>query len=553
MIFDNKDNEFKEIDIHKLSEESIRIITQLESMLDHDSSISEFYSYIDNLIDYYTHKTNMFLKFSRNQIDRIYDFKRNIRKFLKNNPDTCYELLIPNNYFNKYPNKVIIESDKYLNTWNFKNNKKYKVFNNVFSSYYNNIIKNMTEGKITKFSEIDDKLLDIITTKKKVIEDNCNEYLDKMIIPQDGIQLICNFIGKYIESLNRLKSISLLDINNSINDINKCVIESLKMLEVKTTYVNIMINILFSFYLNKIKIFDINTDKKDIEVTMIMNETFYEMFNNNFKILDEASAHYDFGYDSDKLAHINGEYYLATCDNLEAIKKYIEILYKQAIYIIDKQYNYDYLKYLDYFSIKNKKFLNMKVQDIKEYNNFIINNKNFLKIWRSDNLDIQNNIHDRELILSIIDKKDEIKESITNDYNCIMEYLETIKGNNFSKDFSDLYNEYFPNLSMFTISEIETLENKLSLLGIEVYPILYSNTEYGKTIRMINDKYNKDNPQQIIQMLDRCILLKRQFRKQFNFCLDPVGINNKLLRNYTEQLLAYLIFFQNKVFEISII
>lgn len=553
MILDKKINDdFKEINLFKLSEETIRTINYLMTNVDDKGTLQEYYSYIDQLINYFNHKKNIILSFSRKKIDSIYSSKKSLvnRNFDKLNVDSLM-LRVPNKYFLNIPKYDILNSDRYIEKWDFSENKKFSIFSNIYSAKYKKIIKSMTKEKCTKFSDINN-LIDKISDYEKI---NCNkkdmeEYINKLPMCQDDIKNIIDFINRYIEALNNLKGISVLSLEKS-NSFKNSIIEALKMVEIKTIYVNCIINILFNIYLSKLKLFipNINVEEED---DILISESVFNLFNNSFELLDESYICSEYGYDESRFRLVKDKFLEIKGDKLYAVKIYLDLAYTTAIKSIEKYYNLEALKYLDFFDIKNKEFLFKSINNIKDHDIFIEKYKNYFMMKYSCPKVYVDINDDRKILKDFISHKEEIINELNSDYNTIIKYIDLLRNDN-SIDYSKLFEKNYKNLTIFSISEIETLENKLNSLGIEIpYEISYNNKIYGELIQKINMGFER--PQRIIEILDRYLLLINQSDQMISYITEPISIDiDKNEFPNSNKLLAYLIFFQNKCLDACIL
>ena len=554
MILDDyKSNDYNEINLFKLSEETIRMINQLLTNLDDKGTLQEYYSYIDQLINYFNHKKNVLLNFSRNKIDSIYNIKRIILNKISENDETNYNMMrVPNRKFSQIPYYHKIDKDDFIEKWDFENNDEFHTFSNIYNEKYEKIIKSITIGKCSGFSNIE-ILIDKITDYEKVFNNkkDMKKYLDKLIIPQDDIKRINSFIDRYINSLNNLKNISVinLDKNSSYRD---NIISAIKMVDIKTTYVNCIINILFKIYLSKLKLFDPNINTEDNE-NILMDESVLYIFNETDEILEEAYVLANFGYDAKKFEAIKNRYIEIKGNKIDALKVYIDELYKGAIKYIDKYYDLDALKYLDFFDLRNKEFLLTKIDSIKDIDRFIENKKNYNLMRLSQVNDYVSITGERTILKDYLRNKNKIKEYLDYDYRVINEYIDSLKINK-EKDYSKLFERNYKNLSLFSNSEIETLENKLESYGFKIpyKDIIYNNEHYGKLIKEINERYER--PQKIIELLDRYLLLVRQSDQVLSYLNNPISIKLNNLNDFpnSNKLLAYLLYFQNKCLDIRL-
>ena len=554
MILDDyKNNDYNEINLFKLSEETIRIVNQLLTNLDDKGTLQEYYSYIDQLINYFNHKKNVLLNFSRNKIDSIYNIKRIMINKLSDNDKINYNMLrIPDKSFSRIPYYSVIDKDDFIEKWDFENNDEFQTFSNVYSDKYKKIIKSLTNGKCSKFSDIEN-LIDKISDYEKVFnnKEDTKKYLDKLIIPQEDIKRINSFIDRYVNSLNNLKNISIIDLDKK-SSYKDNLISAIKMVEIKTSYVKCVINILFKIYLSKLKLFNPNINVEDNE-NVLIDESVLFIFNETDELLEEAYVLENFGYDTEKFKAVKNRYIEIKGNRIDALKIYIEELYKSAIKHIDKYYNLDALKYLDFFDLRNKEFLLTKIDSIKDVDRFIENKKNYNLMRLSQVNDYVDLNGERTILKEYLRNKDKIKRYLDYDYRVINEYIDSLKLNK-EKDYSKLFERNYRNLSLFANSEIETLENKIESLGFKIpyKDIVYNNEHYGKLIKEINEKYDK--PQKIIEILDRYLLLVRQSDQVLSYLNNPISIKLDNLNDFpnSNKLLAYLIYFQNKCLDIGI-
>lgn len=544
-----KENEYKEIDINILTEDTIRLINTLLNNLDGPAALDEYYSYIDNLIDYFNHKKNMFLKYDRNMIDKIYSYRRYMSRL--NKKITVRH--IKKEYIN-FPKYELIIPDTFLLEWNFEKNKKSQDYYNIHKKVYEKIIKKITHNEISSFNKIDN-FSNVVSYEKEIDTDkkSLDNYFNSIKIPTD-IRYLNQYIETYINSLIDLKGTDIHELDRNEKDETKLIMSALKMVELKTNYVKCVINIFFNFYLNKLKIYLPNLEEK--EEMFYMNESVFMIFNNTDRLLLEAEEFRTFGYDKDKLKMVDNRHFRWLKDSMDGIRFYVDSIYHQAVKHLNKFYDYERLKELDNFNIYNNKYLSMKVEDIKNYRDFIDNEKNYflMKLESPMNyLNHKENIHDREILIKRIDQRDSIYKSLTHDYDEIIKYIDFLKNVNKEDEYSLLFDRYYKDLGIFMDEEMETIREKLLSYEIDLEQsyIPSGAEDYGKFIYKLSQR---DDYDKILPLLNRYEQLQRVNGQDLFIIYSPITIPiNKELFPNSMKLLAYLIYFRNKAIDIEII
>ena len=216
-----KENEYKEIDINILTEDTIRLINTLLNNLDGPAALDEYYSYIDNLIDYFNHKKNMFLKYDRNMIDKIYSYRRYMSRL--NKKITVRH--IKKEYIN-FPKFDLIIPDTFLLEWNFEKNKKSQDYYNIHKKLYEKIIKKITHNEISSFNKIDN-FSNVVSYEKEIDTDkkSLDNYFNSIKIPTD-IRYLNQYIETYINSLIDLKGTDIHELDRNEKDETKLIMSA---------------------------------------------------------------------------------------------------------------------------------------------------------------------------------------------------------------------------------------------------------------------------------------------------------------------------------------
>lgn len=547
MILDNYNKKIsnKYIESFKLTEDSIAMFTKMTSKLNGGSSnVNEYYDYIDNVINYFSDRQVAILALGRRQIDVIYT---NRKQVMRNLDKMKYPIEVrkPNFKYHKIPmiDKMIYHDS--ITKWNYDNNDKVYLYANIYSPVYNGITKMLTNGEIKAVGDIS-KLYDIITDTVTIKDSKeMGDYLSNISIPREDLDYINKFIDTVISSLKDLKTKSVSDFGNDSIDFNSKVVFAMKMVDIKTTYVKNIVNILLDIYLVKINLCSFN-GISDIVVNTSINEMFVDR-----SIYNESIVYLNEGFDKelyDKVADVSNT---CKCEQLKIIKEYVDAMYRTTISIMDKYYRYDMLEYLEMYNISNEIDKYNDIDSIKDYKNYIETNINLDIDYRPTTFLDLKEVNDRALLINRINKKDIIVASLTNNYNKIISYIEQLS-NSKSVYGSKLFDRYYHELPIYVKDDMDNisafLKEKYDITIYSGFP--YPLDEKTEFYRSIDNKYGHNV--EIITLLEKYIKLRNQYCKMFCLVLDEIKGKYEPSLYIDDKLFAMVLFFQKQILATSI-
>lgn len=545
MIFNNtKKIEFIDENTSLLSEDAVKMISTMKSKFDSKDSLMAYYQYIDDIISYFKQKKITIMHFGKKQAENIYSSRKELYKML-NDTETNINITVrkPNYKYYKYPLIDKILYDKSVSEWSLGNNDKLYNYANLYSAGYNNIVKKLTNGEIKSVSTISTELYNKITDEYKISSaDKLRQFMENLIIPRDDLNYIELFIDNYIISLQNLKTISVNDISGQNEDTifeNK-INYAIKMVDIKTMYIKNIINILLNIYITKISVFFFNNLSnsevivEDVNlVDILTNRTIYQ----------ESEIFINEGYSKDLMNVSN------SCDKtaVQLCKEYLDTLYESALRHMDNYYCLDKINlYEGFVQLSNLDEILRSIDTLSNIDDIDLYIQKYGKLSREYrkfiNAEYVGFNGDFSKLNERFKYKDKIKQSLEYDYNEIVEYIESLLSDEPTECRIRLFDRFYSELLIYVKEEIDCIETYL----LNKYDIKACELDYKK----IDDKYGRNVD--IVEKLERYNYLTDQYSSiwyvvpTFNSSLP----NNKYI---DDRLLAYMLFFQNKVSLINII
>lgn len=554
MILKNVEKSVKQIDLYKLTEDAVALVTKLSANINSESNVSEYYSYIDNVIHYFSDRQVAILTLGRQQIDIIYS---NRKQILKNADKINYPITLkkPNFKYYKLPMIDKIMYDDFITKWNFDSNDKLFMYANIYTPVYNGVTKKITNDEIKTVKDINnlyDKITDVVKINNSK---ELSDYLNNIIIPRDDLYNINKFIDSYIISLKDLKNRSVLDLGTE-GTLNDKLIFAMKMIDIRSMYVKNIVNVLLDIYLVKINLCSYGGYNDSSTMINATSESVCNLMVNR-SIYDESLVYLNEGFDQVLYDKIKKNEKDINNSNLDQIKNYIDKIFNSMKIHLDKYYRIDQLEYLDMFNITNYDDFAKDIDSIVDYKNYIETNLNYdyRRVTNYVFLDHRNDTNDRAILLNKIDKKDEILDVVTSNYNKIISYIEYLQNNKNDQIYSRLFNRYYNELPIYAKEEMDLITEYIGM-NYDIHIDAYEGFGFDKKVsaklyREVDNRYGHNV--EIISLLERYVKLLNQYCDMNVMIPDNVNLRYTPSIYIDDKLFAYIIFFQKQAVTISMV
>jgi hypothetical protein len=554
LILKNVEKSVKQIDLYKLTEDAVALVTKLSANINSESNVSEYYSYIDNVIHYFSDRQVAILTLGRQQIDIIYS---NRKQILKNADKINYPITLkkPNFKYYKLPMIDKIMYDDFITKWNFDSNDKLFMYANIYTPVYNGVTKKITNDEIKTVKDINnlyDKITDVVKINNSK---ELSDYLNNIIIPRDDLYNINKFIDSYIISLKDLKNRSVLDLGTE-GTLNDKLIFAMKMIDIRSMYVKNIVNVLLDIYLVKINLCSYGGYNDSSTMINATSESVCNLMVNR-SIYDESLVYLNEGFDQVLYDKIKKNEKDINNSNLDQIKNYIDKIFNSMKIHLDKYYRIDQLEYLDMFNITNYDDFAKDIDSIVDYKNYIETNLNYdyRRVTNYVFLDHRNDTNDRAILLNKIDKKDEILDVVTSNYNKIISYIEYLQNNKNDQIYSRLFNRYYNELPIYAKEEMDLITEYIGM-NYDIHIDAYEGFGFDKKVsaklyREVDNRYGHNV--EIISLLERYVKLLNQYCDMNVMIPDNVNLRYTPSIYIDDKLFAYIIFFQKQAVTISMV
>lgn len=331
-------------DISMLAEDTVRLITSIFDDITNpfvSTSETEYKSFIDGSISYFTTRLKLIDDMTQNMILQISSIKR---KLMMNIDNLNYPMKVrmPDKEYFSLPNYGYLFGAK-LFEWNIKTNQS--EYNLAYRDVpYDKIIKLMFDKKIKKINKLQSDINDLLYKDKEIKDSNeMKYYLNSFIFPKKDLDNIKKFVDNYIKRLIDLKNVNIesffTDTELKTLSYNSKYACCIKMVDVNNTIMKRMINALLDIINGKVS-FVMYTPSP-------LNEAYDFRFGHNPTYLEEALLLEQYGYSTDKFLNINNKQIQGLKSFLAKDIEAVMNKYNEMVDYINRTYDINYLNTID--------------------------------------------------------------------------------------------------------------------------------------------------------------------------------------------------------------